>query len=95
MTMTKTEMKDLLSNNVCSVSFVKKDGTIRNMVCTLQESVIKPYIEELNEKKSEQIKNGKTVVSRPENPDVISVIDTEKNAWRAFNVSSVKEFKVL
>ena len=58
------------------VAFTKTDGTIREMICTLQESFTIPY-----EKKTEK--------QKPENNDVLAVWDVEKDAWRSFRVDSI------
>ena len=70
-------MNDLVSN-VCHVKFTKKDGTIREMLITLQESIIPHSIESENPRKS--------------NPDVVSVWSIEDKGWRSFRKDSVIEF---
>ena len=61
-----------------TVDFLKKDGTMRTMKCTLQESAIPTY-----EKKTERVRTTST-------DDAISVVDLEKNEWRSFRYDSVK-----
>ena len=61
-----------------TVDFLKKDGTMRTMKCTLQESAIPTY-----EKKTERVRTTSTDES-------ISVVDLEKNEWRSFRYDSVK-----
>lgn len=61
-----------------TVDFLKKDGTMRTMKCTLQESAIPTY-----EKKTERVRTTST-------EDAISVVDLEKNEWRSFRYDSVK-----
>lgn len=58
------------------VEFTKSDGSIREMVCTLQESFVWPY-----EKKTDKVK--------PENNDVVAVWDMENQSWRSFRVNSI------
>ena len=65
-----------LYEGVVTVKFTKKDGTERDMKCTLQESYISPY-----EKKTDREK----VV----NENNISVWDVESQGWRSFRVDSV------
>ena len=96
MTYTKDELKKLLTENKCEVTFTKVDGTKRVMKCTLLPEVLKPYIEEAEARKKEMLAEGKEVRERPENPNVLSVIDLDKNAWRSFKLDtilSVKEIK--
>ncbi|MFZ9878419.1 MAG: SH3 beta-barrel fold-containing protein [Chitinophagaceae bacterium] len=58
------------------VNFTKTDGTVREMICTLQESFTIPY-----EKKTDK--------QKPENNDILAVWDVEKHAWRSFRVDSI------
>ena len=73
---TKESIRSLLQSNVVNVQFTKSDGSIRNMVCTLQESFTWPY-----EKKTDKVK--------PENNDVIAVWEIDKQAWRSFRIDSI------
>jgi hypothetical protein len=61
-----------------TVDFMKKNGTMRTMTCTLQESEIPEY-----EKKTERVRTTLT-------DETISVVDLEKNEWRSFRYDSVK-----
>jgi uncharacterized membrane protein YbaN (DUF454 family) len=61
-----------------TVDFLKKDGTMRTMKCTLQESAVPTY-----EKKTERVRTTSTDES-------ISVVDLEKNEWRSFRYDSIK-----
>jgi hypothetical protein len=67
-----------LKYGAVTVDFLKKDGTMRTMKCTLNESSIPVY-----EKKTEQVRTTKT-------NEAISVVDLEKNEWRSFRYDSVK-----
>ena len=60
------------------LTFVKKDGTLRVMNCTLQESAMPVY-----EKKTER--------TRTQSTDTLSVVDLEKNEWRSFRFDSIKQ----
>ena len=70
----------LKSETVC-LTFKKKDGTIREMRCTLNESEL-PVQEE---------KTTKTV--RKENLDSLPVFDLDKKEWRAFRFDSVQKIE--
>lgn len=76
------DFKELLQNNVLKVRFTKQDGEERVMLCTLIESKVVPY-----EKKTDKV--------RPINEDIVACWDVEKNAWRSFNVKSVKSVEVV
>lgn len=67
----------ILRSGPVSVVFVKRDGTERKMMCTLQEGVAVPH-----DKKTDRIKEA--------TPDVLAVWDLEKKAWRSFKLSSIK-----
>lgn len=76
MELTKEYIRSQLQNNVMNVEFVKTDGSVRNMICTLQESFTTPY-----EKKTDKQKT--------ESNETVAVWDIEKAAWRSFRVDSV------
>ena len=78
----KYTLKETLRDGVFTVVFEKVDGTERTMQCTLNTALMPPQLltEEQNAAKV-----------RTENSDVLSVWDMEKNGWRSFHVSKVKE----
>ena len=80
--MNKNELVHNLKNGNLLITFKKVDGTMRKMLCTLQESVLPkrsdPYI----------------VSNRPEGTQV-HVWDLEKNAWRSFLLESIKNVKLI
>jgi len=72
---TKEYIRSQLQHSVMNVKFTKTDGTVREMVCTLLESLA------FYEKKTDK--------QKPENNDVLAVWDIEKHAWRSFRVDSI------
>jgi hypothetical protein len=60
-----------------TVTFYKKDGTERTMICTLEEGKVKAH-----EKKTDRVKE----VSE----EVCPVFDVEKQEWRSFRYDSIK-----
>jgi hypothetical protein len=60
------------------LTFIKKDGTLRVMNCTLQDAAIPVY-----EKKTERV--------RTQSDETLSVVDLEKNEWRSFRFDSIKQ----
>ena len=78
----RTKLQQLLELNICKVSFTKQDGTVRDMVCTLKDSIIVPH-----EKKTDRVKT--------ENNNIMAVWDAEKNAWRSFKIDSIISFQPL
>jgi hypothetical protein len=79
MTYTKEHVLSLLKDNVCNVSFTKRDGTKRDMVCTLKPNML-PL------RKTEPKDSG-SANPKPEN--VIVVFDLDKDAWRSFDIETV------
>jgi hypothetical protein len=80
--MNKQQYTDLLRKNKCTVTFTKQDGSSRTMRATLDQD----YITD----------NGLTPTGGGSAvPDTqVRCIDTEKNAWRSFNIGSVTSFTI-
>jgi hypothetical protein len=70
-------LRGLLRSEKVSVTFVKKDGTERTMLCTLMESEIPVAKAPKN--------SGKT-----QSDESIAVFDLEKEDWRSFRFDSVQ-----
>ena len=84
MSLNKEILTTILKENVCDVTFTKKDGTERVMKSTLMEEYVKPLISNETTEKKE----------RKENPNKVCVVDLEKNAWRSFNADTVKGIRL-
>lgn len=78
---TRSENKDIirkiLRDGPAKVVFTKKDGTIREMICTLKRAI-------LEEKQVELVNSGRRV-----NEEVLNVYDLEKDDWRSFRIDNV------
>lgn len=78
---TRAENKDtirkILRDGPAKVVFTKKDGTIREMICTLKRCIL--------EEKDVELKNS----GRHVNDEILNVYDLEKNDWRSFRIDSV------
>ena len=72
-------LRKLLKESVLNIKFTKKDGTTRDMRCTLVDQFIPTATKEQYEEKR----------TRARNPDVLSVWDLDKKGWRSFRVDSV------
>jgi uncharacterized phage-like protein YoqJ len=79
----KNWLKSILRDLDVTIEFVKKDGSLRKMICTLSESKI-PI-----EKTPKNTGKAKT-------DDVLAVFDVENDGWRSFRWDSIKkiEFKL-
>lgn len=80
----KEQLQSILREEVATVTFIKTDGSERVMKCTLDPSYIPPVIVDESKPKKE----------RKENPDLISVWDTENSGWRSFKLSSIKTIDI-
>ena len=80
----KEWLRVLLREREVSISFTKKDGTERKMICTLAENKIPSEKMPKNSGKSKS-------------DDALAVFDIEKNDWRSFRWDSVTkiEFKIV
>lgn len=70
-------LKVVLKEREVNIEFVKKDGSTRKMIATLQESVVPQY-----EKKTDREKKA-TI-------ELMSVFDVELKEWRSFKLDSLK-----
>ena len=70
----------LLKSQEVTISFTKKDGTERKMICTLAENKIPSEKMPKNSGKSKS-------------DDALAVFDIEKNEWRSFRWDSVTKIE--
>jgi hypothetical protein len=77
----RSAMVATLKTSICKIRFVKKDGTIRTMLATLQDSELPPA-------------TG-TGGTRASNPGVLPVYDMEAQGWRSFRIDSLVSFEPL
>ena len=77
MIMTREELKEKLQDNELTVVFTKKDGSLREMRCTLKSDVVPET-------------KGSGIVRTD---DVLSVYDVENSGWRSFRIDSVTEIR--
>ena len=74
-------LRDYLNDqDEIAVTFTKKDGSERRMICTRNLGLIPSDF---------YPKNTATVITT----DAVQVFDLEKTAWRAFNISTVKHIE--
>lgn len=74
-------LQEQLKIKVLKVKFLKKDGTERDMVCTLRPDLM-----------PRQIDLEESVQKKTPNPDVLAVYDVEKDGWRSFRYDSIIGF---
>ena len=69
-------LKSMLKSQEVTISFTKKDGTERKMICTLLESKIPAEKAPKN-------------TGKAKSEDALAVFDVEKQDWRSFRWDSV------
>lgn len=74
-------LKNILQQGEVSVKFIKKDGSERDMRCTLKADLL-----------PEQEVQESTEAKKEPNPNVLRVWDLEKGAWRSFRLDSIIGF---
>lgn len=81
----KNLLRAKLQENEVSVTFTKRDGTERAMLCTLSTSRIP----------GEHVPQGTGDTSSTEtvSKEALRVFDLEKTAWRSFRFDSIKSVK--
>lgn len=65
-----------------TVTFKKKDGTDRKMICTLKPDLVKEY-----EKKTDRTKSV--------NEETCPVFDLDKQEWRSFRYDSITRVEIV
>lgn len=78
--MARSDVIDLLKREIVDIEFVKKDGTIRPMMCTLREESL-----------PKQVDIEELINTRKGNPDVLAVFDVINQGWRSFRWDSLKK----
>jgi len=68
-----------LAKGSLTVEFVKLDGTVRNMTCTLDPNLLPKFVD-----------TGKPKIERKKSQDVLAVYDTIEQGWRSFRWDSIK-----
>ena len=78
LTVDRGDLSTNLKTAEANIKFVKKDGTVRVMKCTLQPDVVVPY-----ETTTDRTKEAKV--------DLLPVWDLEADAWRTINLKTITE----
>jgi hypothetical protein len=77
------EIRNLLYEHVCEVTFTKVNGETRTMPCTLKPEVMP------------QVAVTETHQTRVYKPETLSVWCVDKKEWRSFRVANVTEVRVI
>ena len=83
---TKTDLKNLLDQNVLTVDFTKLDGDKRVMTCTLREDIKPPATktDAMSQKKVREISDA-----------VVSVWDVNAKGWRSFRYDRINSVEIV
>lgn len=79
----KKWLQGLLETGLVHLTFIKKDGTIREMKCTLMDSHIPNIQKDL----------GEDAPVKSRSKDTISFWDIEAEGWRSCRYDSIKQIK--
>lgn len=79
MEMSIQEVRTFINNNVTKVTFRKKNGDLREMLCSTK----KEFMPEGDPSKYNKV-----------NDSVVTVWDLEKGAWRSFRYDSIQDIYV-
>jgi hypothetical protein len=78
-------LRSVLSEGVVTVTFTKKDGAERIMVCTTSDKIVPKTVHQTN------TDFPVTKKERKRNPSVAAVYDIEAKAWKSFRWDSIKQ----
>lgn len=90
-TLSKPQIQEILLKGECVVEFTKLNGEKRTMPCTLKESLIPKKPAKMH------VTNTDNPIDLPkerkENPEVVNVWCTDKQAWRGFRIDKIISIK--
>jgi hypothetical protein len=81
----KPWLRSMLAMGEVTVTFTKKDGTERVMLCTTSSDLVpqEPIVEGADPKREKKV-----------NEDVMPVYDLESQHWKSFRWDSIKQVKI-
>lgn len=91
----KAEIYELLRQHICEVTFVKVNGELRTMPCTISQDHIPAAAFKPTRLSINDILLEKTNKPRAKSEHNLSVWCTDKSEWRSFKVANVTHVKVL
>ena len=79
--MERSNIIEMLSNNVVNVEFIKADGSVRKMLATRDNSIIPTEHQPKAQVADAPVKT--------ENLNIVKCFDLEAKGWRSFKVASL------
>ena len=73
---TKEQIREAARAGIINVQFTKKDGSLRDMRCSLEEKYLPPLM-------------GDSEIVTKDNPEVLAVWDIDSHGWRSFRIDSI------
>jgi len=77
---TTQQLRDDARQGVVSLTFIKRDGTLRHMNCTLTGDAVHDY----------EFKGG--AHARQPDSTVVTVFDVDANGWRCVDVDKIQTY---
>lgn len=77
-------LRNLLANNICTISFTKVNGELREMPCTLRKDLLPPA----------PVTESTDKAERKRSDNSLSVWCVDANGWRSFRYDSVTRIVV-
>ena len=86
-------LRSIMQKQPITVTFVKADGTVRDMLCTLNQDLI-PDTASPKTPVSTDGRISESPITKPAEPDTMRVFDVEKQQWRSFRYDRVQKISV-
>jgi len=85
-------VRSLLQNSKVTVTFVKSDGSVRDMLCTLDHSLIppRPVVPQRGDSVDGIVRESRKPRKEPD-PHSLRVFDIEKQEWRSFRFDRLQK----
>jgi len=85
-------VRSLLQNGKVTVTFVKSDGSVRDMLCTLDHSLIPPrsVVPQRADSVDGIVRESRKPRKEPD-PHSLRVFDLEKQEWRSFRFDRLQK----
>jgi hypothetical protein len=83
-------VRSLLQKGTITVTFIKADGTVRDMKCTLDWASIPPDAIKLSSPVDGIVKENKKPRKEPD-PHSLRVFDVDKGEWRSFRFDRLQK----
>lgn len=83
----KEALKEGLRTSFANITFLKLDGTVREMLCTLMPEILTEYFGNMEIKEEHE--------DRETADNVLPVWDLEKNGWRTVRLDRIQSISFL